>query len=109
MGKAGLILRDPNSFYENRRVKSMLKVKRFHDAEATVIKHLKGTGRLSHTTGALEVVNKDGIHFKVGSGFTDKERSKPPKIGSVITYRYFELSKDGFPRFPTFMREHPGF
>jgi len=58
--------------------------------------------------GAVEVKNDDGIEFKVGSGFSDKERAKPPKIGTRITYRYFELSKDKVPRFPTFMRIHPG-
>jgi len=43
----GLIVRDPKSHYENRRSHTMLKVKRFLDAEATVIKHIKGTGRCS--------------------------------------------------------------
>ena len=33
----GLMLRDPESFYENRRSHSLLKVKTFHDDEATVI------------------------------------------------------------------------
>lgn len=104
----GMIVRDSQGYYENTRSKSMLKVKRFHDAEAIVQKHLKGTGRLCFTMGAIEVINNDGITFKIGSGFTDKERSKPPKIGSVVTYRYFELSKDNVPRFPTFVRVHPG-
>jgi len=105
----GVIVRDPNSAYENRRSATMLKVKRFQDAEAIVTGHVRGTGRCSFGMGALEVINKDGINFKVGSGFNDAQRRKPPKIGSVITYRFFELSKDGVPRFPTFMREHPGF
>ncbi len=104
----GIILRDPNSEYEFRRSKTMLKVKRFHDAEAKVIAHFKGTGKNEGVMGAVQVENKDGVKFKVGSGFTDKERRKPPKLGTVITYRYFELSKDNVPRFPTFMREYPG-
>lgn len=108
IGGEGVILRDPSSPYENRRTKTMLKVKEFHDAEATVTGHIKGTGRLTSLMGAIEVKNKEGIVFRIGSGFTDKERSKPPKIGSVVTYRYFELSKDNVPRFPTFLRVHPG-
>lgn len=100
----GVIIRDPKSEYENRRVKTMLKVKEFHDAEATVLSHHKGTGRLAHTMGAIEVKNDDGIIFRIGSGFDDSERAKPPKIGSRVTYRYFELSKDNVPRFPTFLR-----
>src|SRR5262249_19119120 len=31
------------------------------------------------------------------------EREHPPAIGSVITYRYQELSEAGVPRFPTFV------
>lgn len=105
----GMMIRDPKSKYEHRRVKTMLKVKEFHDDEATVIGHEKGTGRNEKVMGAIVVKNKSGVTFKVGSGFTDKERANPPKKGTVITYRYFELTKDGVPRFPTYMREHPGF
>jgi DNA ligase 1 len=108
LGGEGVMLRDPKSKYEHRRVKTMLKVKEFHDDEATVLGQEKGTGRLEQLMGALVVKNKAGKTFKVGSGFTDKERAKPPKKGTVITYRYFELTKDGIPRFPTFMRVHPG-
>ena len=108
LGGEGMMIRDPKSKYEHRRVKTMLKVKEFHDAEATVIGSERGTGRLEKLMGALVVKNKDGKTFKVGSGFTDKERAKPPKKGTVITYRYFELTKDGIPRFPTYMRVHPG-
>ena len=52
----------------------------------------------------------DGIgQFKVGSGFSDHEREweNAPRIGSVITYRYFELTNAGKPRFPTFVRVRP--
>ena len=34
------MLRDGDSLYENRRSKSLLKVKTMHDEEATVIKHI---------------------------------------------------------------------
>lgn len=104
----GMMIRDPKAKYEHRRVKTLLKVKEFHDDEATVIGHEKGTGRLEKLMGAVVVKNKAGKTFKVGSGFTDKERASPPKKGTVITYRYFELTKDGVPRFPTYMRVHPG-
>jgi DNA ligase 1 len=104
----GVILRDPNSFYENRRSHNMLKVKEFHDAEAIVTSIHKGTGRLQNMMGAIECINKDGITFRIGTGFSDKERANPPKIGSVVTYRYFELTRDNVPRFPSFMRVHPG-
>src|SRR6185437_1012403 len=43
----------------------------------------------------------------VGTGFSDAERENPPPIGSIITFRYQELSDAGVPRFPSYigMRE----
>jgi DNA ligase-1 len=84
----GLMIKDPKSKYEHRRSKALLKVKKFDDAEATVIGHLKGTGRLENMCGAIQVKNDKGIKFKIGSGFNDQQRQKPPKIGSRVTYKY---------------------
>lgn len=36
--------------------------------------------------------------FKVGSGLTDKQRKNPPKVGTIIIYRFQELTRDGVPR-----------
>ena len=36
-------------------------------------------------------------------GFTDAERGAPPPVGTVITFRYQELSDDGVPRFPSYV------
>ena len=82
----------------------LLKVKNFFDEEALVIGHEKGSGRLQNTMGHLVVKTPDGRQFSVGSGFSDKERHKPPKVGAVITYRYQELtSKSNKPRFPVYV------
>jgi DNA ligase-1 len=45
----------------------------------------------------------DGTRFSVGTGFSDAERTSPPAIGEVITYRYQELSNGGVPRFPSYV------
>lgn len=47
------MIRDPSSLYEGKRSDTLLKVKKFDDAEATVLGHLKGTGRCSAMLGAL--------------------------------------------------------
>ena len=83
-----MMIKDPKSKYEGTRSDKLLKVKKFEDAEATVYGFEKGKGRLSHLTGALMVVNDKGIKFKVGSGLSDRERRKPPKKGSRITYKF---------------------
>ena len=67
----GVMLRDPESLYENRRSDKLLKVKKFDDAEAKVVGHQKGTGRCSAMLGALQMKDANGITFKIGSGFND--------------------------------------
>lgn len=108
LGGEGIMLRQPGSMYENKRSDTLLKVKTFYDAEATVIEHIQGSGRCSNMLGALRVKTDDGRIFKIGTGFNDKQRRKPPKIGARVTYKYQELSNSGTPRFPVFLRIHPG-
>ena len=102
LGGEGLMLREPGSRYAAGRSATLLKVKRFRDAEARVIEHLAGAGRHKGRLGALGVVLPDGTQFSVGTGFSDAQRENPPPIGSLITFRYQELSDRGVPRFPIF-------
>jgi DNA ligase 1 len=103
LGAEGVMLRRPGSRYESGRSSTLLKVKSFHDAEARVIEHQGGAGRHKGRLGALLVELDDGTRFAVGTGFSDAERENPPAIGSVITFRYQELSDGGVPRFPSFV------
>jgi len=104
MGAEGLMLREPGSHYVGRRSGTLLKVKRFHDAEGKVVGHEQGKGRLKGLMGAL-IVERNGKRFNVGTGFTDARRRHPPKIGSKITFRYQEMTERGVPRFPSFVAE----
>jgi DNA ligase-1 len=103
LGGEGLMARRPRSRYEVGRSDSLLKVKTFHDAEARVLAHVPGAGRHKGRLGALLVELADGTRFNVGTGFSDKERQAPPAIGSLITFRYQELSDGGVPRFPSYV------
>ena len=103
LGGEGLMLRQPGSRYEAGRSPTLLKVKTFHDAEAHVVEHLPGTGRHKGRLGALRVVLPDGTNFSIGTGFSDAQRDKPPAVGSLVTFRYQELSDGGVPRFPSFV------
>lgn len=104
LGGEGLMLRKPRSRYEHCRSSTLLKVKSFHEADATVVAHEPGAGRHKDRLGAVLVQMASGTKFAVGSGFTDAKRSSPPPIGSTITFRYQELTEAGVPRFPTFVR-----
>merc|ERR1712194_502304 len=99
----GLMLRRAGSHYEKGRSSTLLKVKTFLDDEAVVIGYDAGKGRNANVVGALKCRNRDGVHFSVGTGLNDAQRASPPKIGDIITYRYFELTKDRKPRFPSFV------
>lgn len=104
LGGEGLMLRQPGSAYVAGRSTTLLKVKSFLDAEAVVIGHEAGEGRHKGRLGAVMVRLPNGKEFKVGTGFTDKERAAPPAIGATITFRYQELSDGGIPRFPSYLR-----
>ncbi len=103
LGGEGLMARQPRSRYEAGRSSTLLKVKSFRDAEARVVGHAPGAGRHKGRLGALAVELADGTRFNVGTGFSDVERQDPPSIGSIITFRFQELSTGGVPRFPSYI------
>jgi len=105
LGGEGVMLRQPRSFYEHKRSDTLRKVKRFYDEEALVIGHQMGKGRCLNMMGCLKCKLPNGIEFAIGSGFDDAIRRKPPRIDSVVTFKFQELTKAGKPRFPVFLRE----
>ncbi|MEE9328120.1 MAG: DNA ligase [Cocleimonas sp.] len=103
-GAEGLMLHRGDSLYRGKRTGDLLKVKAYQDAEAIVIKHFSGKGKYLNSLGALLVKMPSGIEFKIGTGFTDKERKHPPAIGETISYQYHGKTKNGVPRFASFLR-----
>jgi len=103
-GGEGLMLRQPDSAYDPKRSPTLLKVKPYDDAEATIIAHEPGKGKYAGKLGALRVRTEDGREFSIGSGLTDAERTSPPPIGTVVTYRFEGLTAKGMPRFPAYLR-----
>jgi len=102
-GGEGVMLREAGSQYEEGRSKTLLKVKSFFDAEATITGYTAGRGRHKGRVGALEV-EWNGVEFKVGTGLNDAQRNNPPAIGTKVTFRYQEVNKStGKPRFPSFV------
>lgn len=100
----GLMLHLASSYYKTGRNKALMKFKKHQDAEATVIGYSQGTGKYRNHLGALKVKTKEGIIFKIGSGFTDEQRANPPAIGSLISFKYNGLTKSGIPKFARFWR-----
>lgn len=96
------MLRKPQSKYEGRRGTTLYKLKSWYDAEAEVIGYADGTGRFQGHAGSLVARMECGTVFRVGTGMSDALRHNPPPLGTIINYRFFELSEDGYPRFPAF-------
>ena len=104
LGGEGVMLRKPGSPYIVGRSHDLLKVKTYEDAEATVIKHLPGSGKHAGHLGSLLVELPNGIQFAIGTGFSDQERGNPPQIGSIVTFKYYGFYKSGIPKFASFLR-----
>lgn len=133
-GGEGLILRNPNSVWEPKRSNDLLKVKQTLDSEGIVVGYIGGKitdrgSKLSGLMGAL-IIEWEGKRFEL-SGMTDQERQLvysnglnayeevkkydgqqvPSNIvsrvfprGSVVRFKYADLSSDGVPRFARYWR-----
>lgn len=115
-GAEGLMLRAPNSPYEYKRSKLLLKMKVQEDAEAVVTGFQAGTGKYARKYSGHDVLGSlicelpNGTSFNIGTGFTDEIREKywDPnfqhyiQIGATVNFSYMELTSDGIPRHPAF-------
>ncbi|ETD26577.1 DNA ligase [Helicobacter canis] len=110
-GAEGLVLRKVAAPYERTRSPNALKLKTYSDAECKVVAHNAGKGKYAGKLGSLtceQETTTKGVaglmRFKIGSGFSDRERQSPPPLGSIITYKFYGTTKNGFPRFAVFHR-----
>ncbi len=103
-GAEGLMLHLADAAYVTGRSDVLLKLKPLLDTEARVVAHVPGKGKHAGRMGALIVETKAGLQFKLGTGFTDAVREKPPAVGATVTYTYRDITPSGKPRFASFLR-----
>lgn len=108
-GGEGLVLHRGSAPYAAQRSDDLRKFKPFDDAEARVVGQVAGTGKNAGRLGALwlELPAAEGqpaLRFKLGTGFSDAQRTDPPPVGAWVTYRYRGLTDKGVPRFASFLR-----
>ena len=103
-GGEGLVLHRADAPYRTGRSADLLKLKPLQDAEAVVVGHQAGQGRLAGRMGALRVRTEDGAEFLLGTGFSDAQRTDPPAAGTIVTYTYRGRTAQGLPRFASFLR-----
>jgi DNA ligase-1 len=100
----GVVVRNPDALYIAQRTDQALKVKSFEDAECEVVGYKQGEGKFEDKVGSIKCKLENGKILHIGSGLTDENRANPPKVGSVITFGYQGLTKNGVPRFPVYLR-----
>lgn len=106
-GFEGAMLKNPGMVYNFGRSDAVVKVKAFNDVDLKVAGFLEGRGRHEGTLGAI-LVDFNGVQVRVGSGFSDDQRSevwssKERFLGMTAEVRYQEITPDGSLRFPTFV------
>lgn len=133
-GYEGTMVRNGDGIYVSKRSSDLLKIKSWEDDEFELVGCEQLTtkekimlsewepGALQYSDGSyyrngietpveavgrLVLRTKDGTEFGVGTGLTDEQRKSlwlDLPIGQMIQIKYQELTKDGIPRFPVFLR-----
>jgi ATP-dependent DNA ligase len=110
-GFEGLVLKDPDSRYVNKRSDSWAKVKPQQTAEARIIgfKAGKPGGAWDGMVGAFEIeLRENGAHttIKCGTDARHIEATEHPErwIGAVIEIKHHGMLDSGKPRHPQFLR-----
>ena len=102
-----------NAPYQCKRTSDLLKVKVMNTIDLEVIGFEEGEGKYENSLGAI-IVEYKGYPVKVGSGYSDKDRSyiwenRDNLIGRIVEVQYFEESKNSRDdnlslRFPVFKK-----
>lgn len=103
-GGEGAILRYSGQDWKPKRMRTMLKVKKFLEGTGRVVGWTPGKGKYLGMIGALIIDMEDGKRFEL-SGMTDQEREldndgrpKCFEVGQPIRYKYRELTAAGVPK-----------
>ena len=127
-GAEGVMIKHPDSVYEDKRSNYLLKYKPNFDAEAIIMDYSKGKGKYSGMLGGFvckPLINHDTFHsidnneqheFTI-SGMDDEIRENykiSHPIGTIISYEHSGLTDSGKPRFARYIRKRdddsiPGF
>lgn len=102
-GYEGLMFRDSQSAYEQKRSNGLLKKKEFQTDEYEIISVEEGVGNRAGTAGYMWLTNgKDKFKSNIKGNFewlSELLKNKDVVVGRMATVRYANLTPDGIPRF----------
>lgn len=118
-GGEGLMIKDPDSFYEDKRSNYMLKVKPEFDEEAEIVDFKLGNGKNKGILGSFicaPLTNMDTYHLRDKdpnhefslSGMDDNVRNNyetTHPIGTVVSITHSGKTDGGKPRFARYVRK----
>ena len=97
-GYEGIILKDGNGIWEDKRAKHQIKFKGELECDLLCVDWQEGTGKNVGRLGALVLQSADNvINVNVGSGFTDEQRDKYTKmntVGKIVAVKYNARIRD---------------
>ncbi len=96
-GQEGVIVKNTDSPWEDKRSKYQVKMKVELEADLLVTEWNEGTGKIAGLMGSVTCVTADGgVEVGVGSGFNDEDRKMLPEdiVGKIITVKYNEVIQD---------------
>ena len=102
-GGEGIVVRDGSLPYYTGRNNNALKVKSYMDEECEIVGYNKAQGKYKGLVGSIVCKMENEQTINIGSGLNDEQRTNPPKIGAIITFKYYGLTSKGNPRFPIFL------
>lgn len=109
-GYEGLMLRNNDAKYENKRSYNLQKVKEFDDAEFRIVGVVEGKGKLQGLLGAFVCVTEDGTEFEVKMAGNQEETKKFLHDESLWKGKFLTVQYQGWtgknkvPRFPVGLR-----
>ncbi len=105
-GYEGLVIKPWNHLYQTKRSWDWMKLKVQNDEDLPVTGKFEGTGKYKGMLGGLIVTRENGVEVRVGSGFSDAERTllwKSTDIANkIIEVAYHEETPDGSLRHPVY-------
>lgn len=102
-GQEGIILKDANGVWEDKRAKHQIKFKGELECDLEIVEVVEGTGKYAGRLGAVVCRSRptDGISItvNVGSGFNDDHRTnlwsiRDSLVGKIVAVKYNMRSKN---------------